>query len=341
MPSQSWTPARHAHRERSNRNLLKRLKERKEEGQKSCWVFDCKKPSGSVTEGSLGRFCEKHAEHYRRHGCPWKDSYRAVETNPYRRAALRWLWDNPDAYWVKHSIGAVRMTMHMAGRSVPANNTRGLKPHAKAKAVWAKLREANVDPLFIVAAIVGTAMAFERDTQRPSGRWGNEYRRVQIAKVLNRMAGGTIKRWARPPVVVDEVTGRTAVPPPMELRAFMASSGRMLRFLGKEAEETCEWILAEHLQELLALFDTLPKTKASEKTPWPDKYRARPKPRIPDDMKPTGALGWQKEQERQHRLAADKKRRAQKEAAIVKPEQDAARQPKLRTLRNGQWVDEA
>lgn len=236
-------------------------------------------------------------------------------------------------------MNGVDSRYHAAGRHVAANSVRGLATPEKANAVWSRLRAAQVDPLYVVAAIVGVTLTFEHDPQKPSSAWGVEYRRVQIAKVLNRMAGGTVKRWARNPVLIDDGVPRLAVPPPQELRAFQSSSGRMLRTLGKQAETACELLLAYDFAEIIAFAATVPITKASLKTPWPDRHRAKPKPRIPAEAVPTGPFALKHEAAKRKRREQAKAKKAAVLASIITPEQDAARQPKVKTLRNGVWVE--
>ena len=56
-----------------------------------CRVIGCGKPARAGTEDGLDtRFCRSHADHYARHGSPYKRSYAATEIAPYRKAALTW-----------------------------------------------------------------------------------------------------------------------------------------------------------------------------------------------------------------------------------------------------------
>ncbi|TGV68263.1 hypothetical protein EN792_065890, partial [Mesorhizobium sp. M00.F.Ca.ET.149.01.1.1] len=50
-----------------------------------CRVVGCSRPARAGTGDGLDtRFCRSHADHYARHGSPYKASYSAREINPYR-----------------------------------------------------------------------------------------------------------------------------------------------------------------------------------------------------------------------------------------------------------------
>lgn len=189
----------------------------------------------------LGRFCRKHLEHHRRHGDPEKPSYKATEVNPYRRSAAAWLKVNKDHRHVVLALRKVEALMKNAGRAVEVRNLRGLPAKDKANAMWARLRQQEVDPAKIVAAILGTAMFNAADLD-PRKR---EYRQVQIAKVLARMAGGQVKRW--PTHFKDP-----SLPKEKVLRWYAASEGLVLREVGKAAETAAEYLVFDHMDALLA-----------------------------------------------------------------------------------------
>jgi hypothetical protein len=232
---------------------------------------------------------------------------------------------NPKADWAVIAVSRIEGLYHSGGQPRAANSLRGVSNADKARAVWARLRSAGVDPVLVVAAIIGVTLVFEADPQKPSAAWGVEYRRVQIAKVLNRLAGGTVKRWAREPRLVDDGVPRLEVPPPMLVKAFPASAGRVLRLLGKQAEDACELVLEYGLAEIQGFAATIPITTAAMKTPWPDRHRAKPKPRIPVEAIPTGPFAIRQEAANRKRLAKANAKRALARASIVTPEQEAAR----------------
>jgi hypothetical protein len=338
MTIRNWTPAAKAQRDADNIKLRQRVKATGS-GPKKCWVPDCRKPSGASTVGMVGRFCKQHLSQHLRHGSPLRVSYAASETNPYRRVALAFLEANPEDTFVKQALINVTDRYRSAGPEIEPRNMRGTTPDMKANALWARLRTNGVPATYVLAAIAGVHLAFEADPQRPSGKWGTEFRSVQIAKVLLRMAGGEVKRWARLEQVVDPITQRTERPPPQELRVFPYSTGRVLRIIGEEVEKIGE-VLFWHLEAMQELAASTPVTKALRKTPWPDRRPAKAKGRIPEAMKPSGRYATIEAGKQAKRKAAEKARKALKATATITPEQEAARQPSVRTLRDGVWVVE-
>lgn len=71
-----------------------------------------------------------------------------------------------------------------------------------------------------------------------------EYRQVQIAKVLGRMAGGQTKRWQ------THYKGPT-LPKEKVLSWYVASEGLVLREVGKKAEDAADFLIHDHMDALL------------------------------------------------------------------------------------------
>lgn len=233
-------------------DLARRLVETNHNARIRCWVFQCPEPPGNASGRGLGRFCRKHLEHYRRHGDPLKESYNATKANPYRRAAATWLRRNAQDRFVQAALKRIEGLMIGAGQAIAPRNLRGVAAKDKARSVWARLRNREVAAKDILAAILGVAMCHAADTQR--GRV--EYLRVQIAKVLSRMAGGEVKRW--PTHHTDPTLPKETV-----LRWFPASEGLVLRDLGKAAELAAEFIIHERMEALLVTADQQRIRKAS------------------------------------------------------------------------------
>jgi hypothetical protein len=337
MTIRNWTPAAKAQREADNIKLRQRVKATGG-AVKSCWVPDCRKPAGASTVGMVGRFCKQHLSQHLRHGSALRLSYAASETNPYRRVALAFLEANPEDTFVKQALMNVTDRYRSAGPEIEPRNLKGTTPDVKANALWARMRNNGVPATYVLAAIAGVHLAFEADPQRPSGKWGTEFCRCQAAKILLRMSGGEVRRWAKQDIIVDPITKRTERPPPQELRVFPYSTGRVLRIIGEEAEKIAD-VLFWHLGAMQELAETTPVTKASHKTPWPDRRPAKAKGRIPDAMKPTGSFATVEAIKKQRRKQRDKARKDAAFATIITPEQDAARQPSVRELVSGRWVD--
>lgn len=193
---------------------------------KNCRVIGCKRPARAATQDGLDtRFCRAHADHYARHGSPYTRSYTAAEINPYRRAALDWLTTNEGDRLVRNAIERVRGLYERAGPHVEAFRLRGLSPRERANAAWARLRKAEVDPRNIVAAWLAVEMKSKND---PQAETRSEFKRVQAAKIIHRMASGTHKRWSQ------GASGST------ELHVYPASRGLVLRHLGSDIESAAE-----------------------------------------------------------------------------------------------------
>lgn len=190
-----------------------------------CRVVGCTRPARAGTQEGLDtRFCRSHADHYARHGSPYKASYSAKELASYRKAATLWLESNEANRLVVNALDRVKGLYASAGSHVEAFRLRGLPPEARARAAWARLRKANVAPLRVLEAWLAVAMAI-RDDPQPETK--QEFKRVQVAKLVHRMASGTHKTWGEGP-------GRK------ELHVYPRSRGSVLRHLGAQTEAACE-----------------------------------------------------------------------------------------------------
>jgi hypothetical protein len=330
----SWTPRRHAARA-EHIAALKAQVSVTDGKPHPCGVRGCAKPA----ESRIARYCKGHGSHYRRHGHGTKATYSATASNPFRRIALRWLQESREGnYFIPLAVQSVHLAYHRAGETLPLSNHRGATTEAKANAVWGRLRGAGVDPLYVIAAVVGTVLTIEADPEKPYRSQLLEFHRVQVAKVLMRMAGGRVRRYARSPVTLE--SGQTATPAARELRQFANSSGRVLRVLGAMALDVCELITEEHLSDIEAFAATITVTPAMRKTPWPAERAAKRKPRIAAEHKPTGVFAVRAEQKRRRQLERDRKRKAAAIANTPTPEQEAARQPSIIAFKGGRWITE-
>ncbi|MES0198045.1 hypothetical protein [Mesorhizobium sp. M0011] len=198
---------------------------------RNCRVIGCAKPARAGTEDGLDTyFCRTHSDHYSRHGSPYKRSYTAKELAPYRKAANAWLEANAEDQWVRNAVDRVETLYRAAGPHLEAFRLRGQSPEARAKAAWARLRKAKADPRRVVAAWLAVEMAVAAD---PQADRKPEYKRVQTAKLVHRMASGTHKRWQSGPGGEQE------------LHIYPRSRGRVLRHIGSDIEEATA-LLVEH-----------------------------------------------------------------------------------------------
>lgn len=220
-----------ATRQRRTRELKNRMA-RGENAFAHCQVHPCEnRPTAATGEGLNRRYCRKHIEHYRRHGSYVKKSYGAGELRAYRSDALRWLQTHAEDEAVQIALDKVRMRMSRPGAPVEAFRLAGLPPEERARNVWAKLRQRRVDPMEVLAAWLAVRLRL-RDDPQPDRH--QEYRNVQAAKLLHRMAGGTHKRWER-----ERAEGRTEV---TEMHRHPVSRGLVLRVLGKQLAEACDGV---------------------------------------------------------------------------------------------------
>jgi len=111
---------------------------------------------------------------------------------------------------------------------VEAFRLAGMTPTERAKAIWAKLRKEKVDPLKVLAAWMSVNMRL-RDDPQPDRH--EEYRHVQVAKLIHRMAGGTHKRWER-----ERADGSVEV---TQLHRHPVSRGVILRVIGRDLADAC------------------------------------------------------------------------------------------------------
>lgn len=212
-----------------------------------CRVLGCGKPARAGTADGLDmRFCRAHAEHYRRHGSPIKGSYAASQLAPYRKAAGRWLKANSHLPWVKDAVQRVQGLYDRAGEAVEAFRLRGLDPRERANAVWARLRKQEVDPTLVLAAALAVETLHADDPQAVSKP---EYKRVQAAKLVHRLSGGTHRRWEHE---IEEQTpwGPRTRKDVQQLHWYPRSRGRVLWHIGEDLEQATELLVEHHLDEV-------------------------------------------------------------------------------------------
>jgi hypothetical protein len=185
-------------------------------------------------------FCRAHEDQYERHGSPYRKSYTAAELNPYRKAAYDWLRAHDSDPRVRAALEGVRALLGASGKAVEAFRLRGLSPRERANAAWARLRDAGVDPLLPLAAYLAVEMITEA---KPDAERKREYRRVQTAKLIHRLASGTHKRWER-----ELPGGGKSV---TELHKYPASRGLVLLHVGQDIEGPGLLVTTEHLPSLL------------------------------------------------------------------------------------------
>lgn len=143
-----------------------------------CRAIGCPHPPTASTGKGLNRlYCRRHEEHFARHGSYFKSSYPAKVTAPARRAAFDWLSANETSQDVQRFLSAVRRVFQSAGSATPTFRLAGQAPSVRARALWARLRDAGVDPRLPAAAWLGVTSIARTD---PLPDRNAEYRCVQV-----------------------------------------------------------------------------------------------------------------------------------------------------------------
>jgi len=219
-----------------------------------CRVFGCQRPARAATRDGLDtRHCRHHYDQYQRTGSPYRKSYLAKELNPYRQSALLWLMENPDDPWVRNAISRVQTLYRQAGPLQEAFRLRGVKPKERARATWARLRHHDVDACLPVAAWLAVEMCIA-DDKGTEATPTEEFRRVQAAKLIHRMASGTHKRWEYPRKA--EWSSLTLPPRVETLDIYPRSRGRVLRHIGEQLAQAVELLVDHHLTTFQAFKTT-------------------------------------------------------------------------------------
>lgn len=204
----------------------------------------CGRPTSRAARSGLSAFvCSYHQQHKQRHGSHWCKSPSAASLQGYVTAALRIISANQEAPFVAAALSGLSALMASAGPVEPATRLRGLSPERRAKIALARLRQADIKPERLLAIAVAVH-ALIADAPEKCHRV-SEWRIVAVAKAAHRLASGTHRQWP-----LHQPDGRVKH---IVLHAYPRSSGRVLRHLGTMIEKECEWVIARHLAEVVAL----------------------------------------------------------------------------------------
>lgn len=187
--------------------------------------------------------CRKHVEHKARHGSHWHGTYSAAELKPYLAAATSYVRLRAESdRFIKQALTDIALLLEEAGPTEIATRLMGMSATRRARIALARLRVAGIKPKRFVAIVLAITALIEED---PGSHRTKEFRVVQIAKALHRLASGYHRVWE-----LQDHKGRSQK---IELHAFPRSSGPVLRLIGKAVEEPCEWVVEKHLSAILAL----------------------------------------------------------------------------------------
>jgi hypothetical protein len=206
-----------------------------------CRIIGCPHPTRIGAGKGLNRkYCRRHEDHFQRHGSYTQRSFTAAQLAPCRKAARAFLRSHSTDTVVASAIVAVQGLYARSGAHVEAFRLRGLSPVQRTAAVWAALREVEVDPVEPLAAWLAVELAIALN---PGSESKSDFKRVQAAKLVHRMAGGSHRRWQR-----ERPDGRVLVE---VLHKYPHSRGRILRHTGMQLERAAELVVERHLDSLV------------------------------------------------------------------------------------------
>lgn len=230
-----------------SRNIGERMLSLAEGAFRVCPIPGCgRPPQARAGKGFSLSHCRYHVQARNRYGSFWKRNIPAATLYPYRRAAERFIREHASDFWVSAALQALEGLMSSSG---PVQRTvdvlHSLEPRDKARAALARLRKAEIAPERLLVAYLAVSGALLEDPIGPGGEPG-EYRRVQSAKAVFRLASGShIIYGAGPRQRYDR---------------YPRSTGLVLRHLGSMLETACEHVHETHLAAIMQL-----KTQAGEK----------------------------------------------------------------------------
>jgi hypothetical protein len=212
------------------------------DGVAHCSVPGCRRLTALATGTGRAPFhCRYHVQHKARHGSHWCKTYLARDLRPYAVAASDWLLDSRNASATAPALSELSWTLAFAGRVDPAMNLRGQPAAYRAHVAFARLREAGVDPRRLLAIYLGVSALIQDDLGSHRVR---EFKIVQAAKAVHRLASGTHRRW--------HFERRDGTPGVTELHAYPKSSGLVLRRIGETLERACEPIAQSAVPAIIA-----------------------------------------------------------------------------------------
>jgi hypothetical protein len=193
-------------------------------------------------QGLAAFHCKRHVEHKARHGSHWHRSYRAGELKPYLSAATSYirprLETDPE---VRVAVARLTSLLEQSPYEI-ATRLRGLSARTRADIAFGRLRRKGIKPERLLAIHLAVTALIEED---PGSHRVKEFRLVQVAKAVHRLASGYHRVWPQ-----QDKNGRNFR---VEIHRFARSTGRVLRLIGQAIEGPCEWATEKSLHGVLAL----------------------------------------------------------------------------------------
>lgn len=210
--------------------------------------------------------CRYHVQFKARHGSNWHPTYRASDLKPYLQAAARWIKANRERrevamalYWLKGLT---------SGRTELAHRLKGKPARDRARVAFARLHEAGVEPERILQIYLAVCALIEDDA---GSHRVEEFRVVQVAKAVHRLASGSHQRW-----YVPLPNGTTA---PLAMHTYPRSSGIVLRIMGRQIEECCREVSDEATEDIRAARRTAHGLHPSQLPGWMPEWQRKLKRR--------------------------------------------------------------
>jgi hypothetical protein len=203
-----------------------------------CALPGCARPA-SADAWPRSLHCRYHIQRKARHGSHWHATYRAADLKPYLKSATRWVAANRSHADVVMAALWLKGLLEDAGRTELAHRIKGQLAMRRAKFAFARLREADIKPDRILGIYLAVCALIEDD--RGSHRV-EEFRVVQVAKAVHRLASGSHQHWD-----VPLTNGATA---PLAMHTYPKSSGIVLRIIGRQIEECCRTVADRAVDEI-------------------------------------------------------------------------------------------
>jgi hypothetical protein len=191
--------------------------------------------------GHAENHCRYHVQFKARHGSHWHPTFKAVDLKPYLTVSAEWIDERREELPVTYPLKGLRGLLDGSGRPEPAQDIKRLPAASKARVAFARLREAGIEPqrLLTVHMAVGALIEDDNGSHRVE-----EFRLVQTAKALHRLASGNHGRYEWP---MADGTIRQ-----IQTHNYPRSSGIVLRVIGKEIDEICGGVVERALIEVIA-----------------------------------------------------------------------------------------
>lgn len=200
-----------------------------------CTVPGCGRLTTRAAGDGVGdTLCRYHIQLKARHGSAWGKTYKAPELRPYLVVSRAWVSSHDGLPAVKMALHWLGALLAEAGRVERAGDIKRKPASERATIAFARLREAGIEPARMLATHMAVSALIEDD--RGSIRT-EEFRNVQVAKALHRLASGTHRRWEW-----LHADGRTSL---IREDTYPKSSGMVLRVIGERVHEACYGVTEE------------------------------------------------------------------------------------------------